>query len=299
MKYKILKSLLIFVVSFVLMCAFARLRGGYISVLKLSGFPLSMLIYAITYFAITVYFLSTFKKSLPAGLIILLILAGTSFIDIYIRFLRPGGFQGTLGSFPDFVIRIVSVFLGLLYYRNSAKTGKIITLTCSLLFFLWCSYFGFDLWLHRLNFGSFNGIVRSESAIPLNFYRSDGTTVQVQELKHDFTILSFWTTGCGACFREFPAVQQLSDTYQNNSRVGVYGVFCWHEPSGENYKTGEQILSDERYTFPTFSINQNDSVLKAIKVTGYPTVVILNEQGKIAFRGEIEKATDLMRRLIE
>lgn len=77
------------------------------------------------------------------------------------RFLRPGGFQSSFVSLPDFAIRIVAVFLGLLYYKISAKTGKIITLACSLLFFLWCSYFGFDLWLHRLNFGSFSGIVRS------------------------------------------------------------------------------------------------------------------------------------------
>lgn len=172
--------------SFVLMCAFAWLRGGYISVLKLSGFPLSMLIYAITYFAITIYFLKTFKKSLPVWLIVLLILAGTSFIEIYLRFLRPGGFQSTLVSRPDFAIRIAAVFWGLLYYKISAKTGKIITLACSLLLFLWCSYFGFDLWLHRINFGSFSGMVRSESIVPLNFYRSDGTTVQMQELQHDY-----------------------------------------------------------------------------------------------------------------
>lgn len=81
--------------------------------------------------------------------------------------------------------------------------------------------------------------------------------------------------------------------------MGVYGVHCWYEQFREDYATGERVLSSEQYTFPTFSINQNAPILKEIEVTGYPTVIILNDQGKIAFRGSIEKATDLMRRLTE
>lgn len=170
--------------------------------------------------------------------------------------------------------------------------------SCSLLFFLWCSYFGFDLWLHRLNYGTFNGVVRSEASIPLNFYQSDGTTVQIQSLQHDYTILNFWSTICGSSVRELPAVEELMGIYKNNPAIGVYGVHGWVEQLGENYATGQQILSDEQYSFPTFSINYKDPVLRELGVTGYPTVVILDKQGKIAFRGTIENAKRFMRNIL-
>lgn len=298
MKTKILKTLLIFVISLGILIAFMWLRGGSITVLGLTGFPLSMLVYAAAYFGITVYFLNKYKTILPVWLVLLVILVGTSFMDIYARFIRPEGFQRSLASLPDFIIRILAVFIGLLYYKISTRTGKIITAVCSLLFFLWSSCYGFDLWLHKVNYGSTSGSTQAEFITnPLILQKSDGTKIQLSDLQHNYTVLDFWSTTCGVCFSKFPAVQSLFNTYKDNSQFGVYGVHYLYENNGENIETGAQILSLENYTFPSFSINGADPVLKEIGIDRFPTVLIINKQGQIVFRGNIEKATKLLRTL--
>lgn len=145
MKNKKLQFLLILIVSFILVIAFLWLRGGYVSVLNLTGYPLSILVCGIIYFFFTIFMLKKYKTRLSTFSIIVAIVVGTSLLEAF-ALIFHNGCERYLISFSDYFMRIFVIFMGLLYCRISNKIGKITLVVVLLLFIGWVSYCGFELW---------------------------------------------------------------------------------------------------------------------------------------------------------
>lgn len=302
MKHNWKKYFWIFLWSALISIAFSPLRGGYVTIFTLTGLTLSSVVYFIVFCGFTMWMLNKYRGILPSGYVILTILLGAVLIT---DFMRIYSFRAVAVSFPDCMIRILAVFVAWGAFKIRPLWGRIVLIGIAFAGCLWMSFFGYDYWLHRLNYGTFCGQVEVAVEQPLIFQNSQGDTVALATLPQEYIVLDFFSSSCGSCFEEMPIVQQLSDKYKADPRVGVYTVFCKYSTKRyvETLATGDSLLRVDGYTIPCLAIDRNDPAadltVEAAGVTCYPTVLIYDKKaGKIIFRGDIKNTEAELHKLL-
>lgn len=284
--YKMKKRLfLIFAISLFLSIALASLRGGYISILGMTGFPLSSLVGYVVLGAGTIWTIVKYRAKIKPLYIVLSIWLGVSILDLVFRI---QDFSSSLISLPNIVIWWLGILMGYIYttMKNKIVRGSLIVI--SLCFVLWGSGAGYKLFLHKLNFGTFHGEVKEKIMSPIVFRNECNENINLSDFKGKYVILDFWNSYCGVCFREFPEVERLYAQIKNDSNILFYSVHCFYTERGETYKTGNDILHNEGYYFPCLSLPIQSHVVKSLNIKAYPTVLIMDKQSNIIHRGNIE-----------
>lgn len=285
-QFKVLLKIVI--TSLIISLIIAPLRGGYIDIGSITGFKLSSIVGFVVYFTLTVYFLS--RKKLSNGLVVLAMFIGFSFfmLPLYIM-----NFSGTRVSHLEYLIHISSIILGWVFYRMDSKFYKVLALMFSITFCAWISTVGYDLWLHKLNSGTFSGKINNEIVnenMPMQ--STMGDTLTLADFKGKYLLLDCWYSRCGYCFEDMPKVQEVYNKYKNNSEIQFYTLHSRME--NENYSTGIQILEKDGYSLPTLSISMVDPNLKELGVKSYPKVLIFDKESRLVFRGDINTAAKFL-----
>jgi thiol-disulfide isomerase/thioredoxin len=107
----------------------------------------------------------------------------------------------------------------------------------------------------------------------------DGKTVSLSSLKGKVVILDFWATWCGPCKKSMP----LLDKFYTDKRpkdVEIYGVNVW-ERNG-NTSGVKPFITDHQFHFPV--LLGNNEIADAYGVRGIPTLVVIDKEGKLAYR---------------
>jgi thiol-disulfide isomerase/thioredoxin len=256
---------------------------GYVSLMA------SSLVGFIAYFVLTNYFINKYKSQLQEIKIVITILAGLCFLQLPSHTLD---YQATLGSLPDFLIHILGILIGFIYYRSGKMLGVAITLV-ALGFVLYVYFDGYERWLNYKDYGTFAYNV-SETVPEFNMINPKGPDFTNKDLKDKIVVFDFWNTGCGVCFRKFPLLQEKVIKYKSNPGIEFYAVNIpiRRDTIGE----AEKIISDYAYTFPLL-VARNDSLAKLFKVFAYPAVVIIKNGKEIIFRGNIEGVDEILEKL--
>jgi len=266
----------------------APLRGGFIAIGSVTGFPLSSIVGFIIIYFVSLWFLVRFKDKLPVGLILLSIFVGISLIILPIHIFD---FTGTLGSLLEYLIHILAILMAFICYKSSKYVRVVITIL-SLGGALWLSISGYDLWANKQNFKTYTGKINDNRTWNFQLQTADGDTVSIESFRGKIVIVDCWYTYCGYCFKAFPKVQTIYDKYKDNPGIQLIGLHCRieddkHKPA-EKPSKGKELLIEEGYTFPCYSINMKDKVLKDLGVSKFPTVLIFNKDGRLIYRGDIE-----------
>ncbi|MGD0302404.1 MAG: redoxin domain-containing protein [Bryobacteraceae bacterium] len=103
-----------------------------------------------------------------------------------------------------------------------------------------------------------------------------GKEFGLQDLKGNFVLLDFWATWCGPCRRDLPAVEKLHQEFHRKGLV-VLGV-----NGGEDAETVNQFLRTSKLSYPILLTSDNE-VMQSYSVTAFPTLVLLDADGKIVF----------------
>ncbi len=115
---------------------------------------------------------------------------------------------------------------------------------------------------------------------------SDGQSRSLADFKGKTVVLDFWGVWCSPCITTIPALQELAEKYQKRDVV----FLSVHTPDGEA-STINKLKKLKGWTAPSaidLGINSNDgATCKAYGISGYPTLVIVNPAGKIAFRSDV------------
>lgn len=118
---------------------------------------------------------------------------------------------------------------------------------------------------------------------------SDGKPRTLEDLRGKIVVLDFWGTWCGPCVAAIPAMQKLADDYGPRDVVFL-GV---HTADG----TLEQInklKQFKKWAAPT-GLDEGTSITdgrtaNAYGVRGYPAIVLIDRQGIIRYRTDIQPA---------
>jgi len=102
----------------------------------------------------------------------------------------------------------------------------------------------------------------------------DGNEVSLESMRGSVVVLDFWATWCGPCVTVMPEIQSLFESYPHD-QVHVYGVNTWESGDPASF------MDESGFTYGL--LLEGDEVAAEYKVTGIPTMYIIDQEGRIAF----------------
>jgi thiol-disulfide isomerase/thioredoxin len=105
---------------------------------------------------------------------------------------------------------------------------------------------------------------------------SDGSPVRLADAKGKVMVLSFWATWCGPCREQEPLFERVAARYAGKPDVIFYALNCDDDES-----LVAPFLAQEKPKTPALFA---DGLEQLLSVNSFPTTVILDRNGKIAFR---------------
>ncbi|MDD5087617.1 MAG: redoxin domain-containing protein [bacterium] len=121
---------------------------------------------------------------------------------------------------------------------------------------------------------------RTTLAAPdFTFKDLQGNTVSLAQLRGQVVILDFWATWCGPCRKTMPLLDKF---YTDSLPAGVvvYGMNVWER--GGNTDKVRPFIEERGFHFPIL-LGDND-IATAYGVRGIPTLVVIDQEGRIAYR---------------
>ena len=122
-----------------------------------------------------------------------------------------------------------------------------------------------------------------------NLSDSDGNMVSLEALRGNVVVIDFWATWCGPCKVVMPEIQSLHEKYADQP-VMIYGVNVWE--SGD----AAAFMQENAYTYGL--LLEGDAVALEYKVSGIPTLYVIDQEGNIAF-AQVGSSAELGLKLIE
>jgi peroxiredoxin len=121
-----------------------------------------------------------------------------------------------------------------------------------------------------------------------------GDPVSLESLRGSVVVLDFWGTWCVPCIKGMPGIQKVHERFEKEG-VKVFGVSC-----REGAKADPAAVM-KRLGLSYGLLLQGDKLAEDYHVTGYPTLYIIDEKGKIlyAFDGYVEIMDELIISKIE
>jgi thiol-disulfide isomerase/thioredoxin len=107
---------------------------------------------------------------------------------------------------------------------------------------------------------------------------SDGTQVRLSDAKGKIVVLNFWATWCGPCRELEPHFERIAARYSARTDLVFYALNCDDDES-----LVLPFLQEEK---PKTQALFADGLDRLLGVYSYPTTLILDRAGKIAFRAE-------------
>ena len=102
-----------------------------------------------------------------------------------------------------------------------------------------------------------------------------GNPVDLDNLKGKLVILNFWFTGCAPCMQEIPELNSLVDKYKDDNSV-VFLAITYDSPAQV-----KSFLSRKDFKFNQLAGRAD--VIKQYGINGYPTSMVIDKTGSIAF----------------
>lgn len=281
------KEIKIFILFTIISILISPLRSGEISIANLSGFTLSSFIGFIIYYWITFYI---FRKG-ASQYTLISIITGISILNLPIRIIN---FEETLISLLELLIQLTAPICGYLTYKVKHPYRYFFGISAICIAYI-LSTNGYQLWVHKLNFGTFTGHITSIQKQEYSFQTPQGDIINLSNLKGKPIILDFWNSRCGYCYQQLPIIQELHDKYTKENEVLIYSVHVYY--NGENYSSGDSILIQKGYKLPTLSISHDSPLLNQLMIKTYPTILLIDKSGNMIYRGHLDKAIQQLQKL--
>ena len=253
------------------------------------GFSYSILIGFVLFF-LGSYSCFKLSKSVKPYIILVMLFSGVSALHLPPRFID---FQESAVSFPDYIFHSLGLVTGYAFYvMKSSNKWLVAGLAMALTLFMF--FKGYSMWLHKLNYDNYTG--RYFARLP-GFTAEDGqgNIVSNVSIAGKLVLMDVWHTRCGACFKKFPALNELYLKYKDNQKVKIYAV---NYPNESDRPTQAfEMITKRGYSFPVAKL-KTVSMLDSLSVSVFPTTFVVNEKGYVVFKGSLENGVKSLEKSI-
>ncbi|MEP0368009.1 MAG: TlpA disulfide reductase family protein [Cyclobacteriaceae bacterium] len=280
--------LLIFsIVFFVTAFSFMSIQDSYTKQIGMSknlGLPITYL----SILGVTIACFRYFKQRLGFKTIIATIIA-TLLIFTLLSSIGPSVkfAMKTLPYYPVWLMAFAAAIFSFTKNKNRFRLALILGI-----FPLALSFGPYENWVHWVNYGNLSGKVWENKKLEFEFEDQYGNTINRESFSNKLIMLNFISIRCKPCWVEFPEVQKTHKLYQSNELVEIYSVASLSTPD-----TLLNRIPEKGYSFPV--LRTKTEVLELFQIDVYPTVIILNKDGKIVFKGNLENAKRELKSLLE
>lgn len=106
-------------------------------------------------------------------------------------------------------------------------------------------------------------------------YTLDNSLITKEDLFDQITVLDFWYIGCAPCLKIVPTLDSLAINYKDKG-VKVVGM--------NPFDTKDDIIKFKKFSQSSYDLLLIENKLpKKFNVIGYPTVFIINQEGRVAY----------------
>jgi thiol-disulfide isomerase/thioredoxin len=239
----------------------------------------------IGYFYLTLFYLSFFGGKISQNSMVSIICLTIFLLQVYTILMWY--VLNDLFGLPVVITYFLGVFSAY-FYLKSKLPKNLIVFTLSSFFVVFMFFQGWDYWLHKLDYGTFTGRIESDKLQQkVEGIDQHNNKINNQTLESKIVLLDFWHTKCGVCFQKFPQLQTFYDKYKNDDSVIIFAV---DKPLDEDKeKSAFKVIEEEGYNFPVL-LPTDEDLPEKFGVKGYPTTFVINKQGNVVYKGDIEGA---------
>jgi thiol-disulfide isomerase/thioredoxin len=137
-------------------------------------------------------------------------------------------------------------------------------------------------------------VVSGNRVVSLRLPDPDGRDWDFAQRRGRLVLLDFWGTWCNPCLRAVPEVSRLSSTY-GGSGLEVIGVACERGSPADNARRVRDTRQRLGMNYRLVLNNESSGppVEQQFHVTALPTLVLLDADGTIIWRGGADQIRDL------
>jgi outer membrane lipoprotein-sorting protein/peroxiredoxin len=120
-----------------------------------------------------------------------------------------------------------------------------------------------------------NADLSGKAAAGFTLTATDGKEFNLTALRGKVVLLDFWATWCVPCRKDLPALEKLYGDFRERGLV-LLGI-----NAGEDAGTINKFLQQTKLSYPVIVAGER-TVLESYSVTAFPTLVLIDREGKIA-----------------
>ena len=124
---------------------------------------------------------------------------------------------------------------------------------------------------------------------------SDPTTLE--SLRGRVVLVDFWTFGCYNCRNTLPTLKQFDAAYRDKG-LTIVGVHTPESDYEKNFDKIKNAVKSNGIKYPVLT-DTNGDTWRAFDIDAWPTVVILDKQGRIRYTHVGEGAYDVQEKVIK
>lgn len=175
-----------------------------------------------------------------------------------------------IGLFP-FLSSSLAVYLKHHQKSNGYVAGYVI-------FIIIIGFVGMYNWINYV----FNPNPFVNEKVPkITLTNTSGDSINVDSFKNKVVILDFWSTACAPCIEGFPKLNNTYIRFKSEEDILIYSV---NTPFKRDTEDSINELTQE-FDFPLLFISNTDE--EQLKIHSMPTVIIIDKNGFIRYRGGI------------
>jgi thiol-disulfide isomerase/thioredoxin len=138
------------------------------------------------------------------------------------------------------------------------------------------SYEGREL-LAKLENTASSATAINKKALPFTIKTLDNKVLTLNNLRGKYVLLNFWATWCGPCMAEIPFIKQIRKSYADD-KLAIIGI-----SQDVDVKPLKRVISERGLNWMQYYDRQK-LVSTLYKVNDFPTLVLLDREGKIVYR---------------
>jgi thiol-disulfide isomerase/thioredoxin len=124
-----------------------------------------------------------------------------------------------------------------------------------------------------------------------------GRPVTLSDFDADFILLDFWGTWCRPCLSSVPHLVELQKRFSGRS-LAVVGVACEQGPASASTAHVADVAKRLGINYTVLVSSKDDAaspVQEALHVAAYPTMVLIDRNGRVVWRDQGATTTTLAR----